>query len=390
MVRAVRSLTILALLAAGLTSCAWAHDLRLMIPQRGVLSPVQRLNRDGVQAVRHHQYEKAEALFYKAYLYDPADPFTLNNLGYISELEGKLPRAEKFYKLAGEQGSNATIAMSNMDALKGKPMADALTGLADVPMQVNRMNVQAIDLLNQNRYFEAATVLDKARKLQPDNPFTLNNLGVAEEGIGDYQDALTHYRQAAQSGSKEPVVVTLDRSWRGKPVSQMAAASEKRLERHIRNVGEDRARAAMLTWRGVAALNANDSGAAAADFRKAYALQPDSAFTLNNIGYVSELGGDVETAQFFYSRAARAAGANGRVGLATDSASQGLRASAVTSGNQQAMSAVLAEYRRRARQQTGPVLLVPRGSLSQPSEPKQQTGGKPATNTTGATAPESH
>jgi Flp pilus assembly protein TadD len=389
-VRVVRSLVVLTGLAVSLASCAWAHDLRLMIPERGVLSPVQRLNRDGVQAVRHHQYEKAEALFYKAYLYDPSDPFTLNNLGYISELQGKLSRAEKFYKLAAEQGSSATIAMSNADALKGKPMMDAVTGLADVPMQVNRLNVQAIDLLGQNRYFEAATVLDKALKLQPENPFTLNNLAVAEEGTGDYQDALAHYRQAASSRSTEPVVVTLDRSWRGKPVSEMAAASAKRLERHIRSVGEERAQAAMLTWRGVAALNANDSRAAAADFRKAYTLQPDSAFTLNNIGYVSELDGDVETAQFFYGRATQAAGAGSRVGLATDTGSQGLRASRVAAANQQAMSTALEQYRRRARQQTGPVELIPRGSLTQPSQPKQQTGGKAATNTTGATVPETH
>ena len=68
---------------------------------------MQRLNREGVDAIRKHQYEKAEAIFYKAYLYDPADPFTLNNLGYISELQGQLDRAHKFYTLASEQGSAA-------------------------------------------------------------------------------------------------------------------------------------------------------------------------------------------------------------------------------------------------------------------------------------------
>lgn len=389
MSRGIRPFLIAAALLPLLPLPAWAHDLRLMIPQRGVLTPVQRLNRDGVQAVRHHQYDKAEGLFYKAYLYDPADPFTLNNLGYISELEGKLSRAQKFYKLAGEQGSTATIAMSNSDALKGKPMIDAVNGLADVPMQVNRMNVQAIDLLGQNRYFEAASLLDRALKLQPDNPFTLNNLGVAEEGTGDYQDALMHYQQAADSRSTEPVVVTLDRSWRGKPVSRMAAASAKRLQRRIHDTGEEQARAAMLTWRGVAALNANDSRAAAADFRKAYTLQPESAYTLNNIGYVSELSGDVETAQYFYGRATSASGANSRVGLATDSAMQGARAAAVTASNRDLMSAALAAYRRRARQQTGPITLVPRGSLTDHPQPKQQTGPKPATNATETTAPKS-
>src|SRR5712672_2914853 len=86
---------------------AWAHDgRRITIPMRGRLTPVQRLNREGVDAVKKRELQKAEELFYKAYLYDPADPFTLNNLGYIAELEGQLDRANYFYKLASEQGSD--------------------------------------------------------------------------------------------------------------------------------------------------------------------------------------------------------------------------------------------------------------------------------------------
>ncbi|MHB1858453.1 MAG: tetratricopeptide repeat protein, partial [Acidobacteriaceae bacterium] len=63
---------------------AWAKDLRITVPKHSHLTPVQRLNREGVEAVRKHEYEKAEAMFYRAYLYDASDPFTLNNLGYIS------------------------------------------------------------------------------------------------------------------------------------------------------------------------------------------------------------------------------------------------------------------------------------------------------------------
>ncbi len=81
---------------------------------------VQRLNREGVDAVRKKQYEKAEAIFYKAYLYDPTDPFTLNNLGYISELQGQLDRALKLYALAAEQGGEAFIDRSNAQAAGGQ------------------------------------------------------------------------------------------------------------------------------------------------------------------------------------------------------------------------------------------------------------------------------
>src|SRR5580698_3165322 len=104
-------------------SQAWAADvLTIKIPRHSELTPVQRLNREGVEAVKKQQYEKAATLFYKAYLYDPADPFTLNNLGYISELQGELDRARKFYALASEQSSNANIDRSNAKQLEGKPM----------------------------------------------------------------------------------------------------------------------------------------------------------------------------------------------------------------------------------------------------------------------------
>src|SRR5579859_6652119 len=96
-------------IAAALPRPARAGDLKINIPKRSKLTPVQRLNREGVEAVRKHNYKKAEKLFYKAYLFDPDDPFTLNNLGYISELQGQLDRAQRFYALAAEQSSEAIV-----------------------------------------------------------------------------------------------------------------------------------------------------------------------------------------------------------------------------------------------------------------------------------------
>src|SRR5580698_2314917 len=152
---------------------ARAGDLKLTIPRRSQLTLVQRLNRDGVDALRKQQYEKAETLFYKAYLFDPADPFTLNNLGYISELQGQLDRAQKFYSLASEQASDAVIDRANTTRLEGKPMREAFAGLNDVPMQANRMNVEAMRLLSESRVPEADLLLQKALVLDPRNIFTL-------------------------------------------------------------------------------------------------------------------------------------------------------------------------------------------------------------------------
>src|ERR1035437_6144443 len=321
------SLKIIAFIAvvAGL-GCqhAFARDgLTITFPKRSKLTPVQRLNREGVELVQKHQYERAGAVFYKAYLYDPTDPFTLNNLGYISELQGQLDRAHKFYTLASGQGTNATIDRSNAKQLEGKPMRYAFETLQDVPMRANRMNVDAMDLLSHGRGFEAVALLQKTLPLDPQNAFTLNNLGVADEAIGDYDNALKYYRQASDSRSTEPVVVTVSESWRGKPVSRMAAASAMRLEARIRNMDPAQARAIKFTLHGVTATNQNDWPVARRDFLEAYSLDPNSAFSLNNRGYVAERDGDLETAQFFYSKARQADDSTARVGLATESSAEG-------------------------------------------------------------------
>src|ERR1700728_2926974 len=281
-------LAVLVLLLSGSSLQAWGRDVSITIPLRSKLSPVQRLNREGVEAVKQRKYAKAEALFYKAYLYDPADPFTLNNLGYISEYQGQLEQAHKFYQLASEQSSNAAIDLSSAKSLEKQPMRAALEGLQDLPMRVNRMNVEAMRLLSQDRAFESAALLEEALALEPRNPFTLNNLAVAEETIGDYTKAIKNYNLASDSHSSEPVIVTQDRAWTGKSVSAMAAASAKRLQRRMQDTNSNDVQAAMFNLRGVYAANQNNWTAAVQDFLRAYSVDPENAFSVNNRGYVAE------------------------------------------------------------------------------------------------------
>lgn len=371
--RQLKSVALFAVIAGFGVQSAWPRDLRVRIPKSSHLTPVQRLNREGVDAISRHQYEKAEALFYKAYLYDAVDPFTLNNLGYISELEGNLNRAQKFYALASEQGCNALIDLSSAKQLEGKPMTYALNSLQDVPMHVNQMNVAAIELLSQDRNVEADQILQRALSLEPQNPFTLNNLGVAEEARGDFENALKYYDDAASSRASEPVVIAADRSWRGKPVSEMAANSAQRLRKRMQNLGTAETRATMLTFRGVSATNQNDWSAARHDFLQAYSLDPDSAFSLNNRAYVAEKDGDLETAQFYYSKARKADDASARVGLATQSAAKGERLTVVAGESGLMVDNELAQYSQAERMQKGPVQLIPRyNSPTKPAEtPKQ-------------------
>ena len=358
--RRLGSLAWIAVIAPLLLQNAWSQNLRITFPRYSELTPVQRLNREGVSAIRNHQYDKAEGIFYKAYLYDPADPFTLNNLGYISELQGKLDRALKFYALATEQGSNAVIDRSNASQLEGKPMNYAFSSLKNVAMRVNRMNVQAIELLSHRESFEADLLLREALALDPRNPFTLNNLGVAEEATGDYETALKYYTAAADSGSTEPVIVTLKDSWRGRPVVELAAESARRVKKRIDETAAAELHAAMLTLQGVSATNRNDWPTARKDFLQAYSIDPHSAFSLNNLGYVAEKDGDLETAQLLYAKARKADDADARIGLATDRSAEGKHLVTVATDSDRKVDSEIDQSAQAVHRETGPVQLIRR------------------------------
>lgn len=390
-----RPLTLIAVLVVG-TAC-WPSSTRaqatikITIPRRSSLTLVQRLNREGVKAIQQHDYTKAAGFFYKAYLYDPADPFTLNNLGYISEMQGQLDRADKFYKLAAEQGSNADIDLSNVKRLEGEPMQTALAGIRDTPMRVNRINVDAMRLLSEHRGAEASSLLQQALSLNPHDPFTLNNLGVAYQAMGDYGHAMEYYSAAAGFGSGEIVVVTKDPAWQGKPVSEIAEDNAKNLQRQLEGYGSAESQSLELSLRGVQAENQNNWLAARQDFMRAYSLDPTNAFSLNNRGYVAERDGDLESAQYFYQKAGQAQGAGLPVGLATDQSASGLALSRVAFGSLGKVDGALVTYSQQRRNQSGPVELTPRGggasknnspsSPSPPNSPNTQPGSTaPQTN----------
>ena len=339
---------------------ARAGDLKITLPKKSELTPVQRLNREGVDALRKNQYEKARSLFYKAYLYDPDDPFTLNNLGYIAELDGQVGRAQQFYELASKEPTDAVIDKASIADMKGHSFNEALAGLQDVPMQINRANVQAIRLISEGRAPEADLLLQKTLKLSPHNVFTLNNMGVAKEMEGEFEEAIKYYNAAAAQNSSDPAIVTLNTAWRGKPVAEMAAANARKLQQRLESEQTIEARVQRLNLQGVSAINRNDWPAARADFMKAYSMDPNDAFCLNNLGYVSEMEGDRETAQFFYEKAQKAQGAVARVGLATRHAAEGMPLFAVAQDSDQKVEAKVEEAAAMRRRRGGPIQLKTR------------------------------
>jgi Flp pilus assembly protein TadD len=359
-----------AVMAASLAWAPGAHgkDLKITLPKRSHLTAVQRLNQEGVEHIRKHRYEKAEAAFYKAYLLDPDDPFTLNNLGYVAELQGQVDRAQQFYGLAGEQASDAVIYRASSRKVEGRTMKEALA-IPEMPLQINHDNVEAVRLLSQGRAPEADLLLQKVLKENPQNIFTLNNLGVTKEMEGDPQTALKYYDSAAAMQSEASAVVTLNRSWRGKPVSEMAAQNAKNLRARMESEKTAQDQVAELNIRGVSDVNRNDLGAAADAFRKAYALDPNNVFAINNIGYVSEIEGDRETAQFFYDKAEAMGGV--KVGLATRRSAEGLSLSQVASDSEKKVDDKVAQQQAVVRQQRQPIVLRRRDNsvVQEPSTP---------------------
>jgi len=331
--------------------------LKISIPKRGKLTPVQRLNREGVEAVQKNQLEKAESLFYKAYLFDPDDPFTLNNLGYISELKGEVERAQRFYDLASQQETEATIDRASSKTAEGKGFKEAVNDIGDARLRINRANVEAIRLMDEGRVSEAEAILQRALAWDPRNPYTLNNMGVVQEMEGDFDQALKYYTAVAETHSTEPVIVTLNRKWRGKPISEVAADSEKKVRQRLQTDEGNEARVARLNLQGVAAINRNDRQDARRYFQQAYALDQENAFSLNNLGYIAELDGDSETAQVFYERARTAQRANVRVGSATARSAEGMKLFEVANDSNRKIDTKIAEQREARRHETGPIRL---------------------------------
>jgi len=350
---------------------AHAKDLKITLPKRSHLTTVQRLNQEGVLQTHKHRYEKAETLFYKAYLLDPDDPFTLNNLGYIAELQGQVDRAQRFYQLAAEQATEAVVYRSSSSKVEGRTMKEALA-IPDMSLQANHDNVEAVRLLSQGRAPEADILLQRVLKENPQNIFTLNNMGVAKEMEGESEAALKYYDSAAGAHSDAAAVVTLNRSWRGKPVTEMAAQNAKNLRSRLEAQKTPEEKVAELNIRGVSDINRNDLSAAKQAFRNAYSLDPNNVFALNNIGYLSEIEGDRETAQFFYDKAQALGGAGTRVGLATRRSAEGMSLSQVAADSQAKVDAKVSQERAARRRQREPILLRRRDNsvVEEPSTPQ--------------------
>jgi len=362
----VTGLLAIQLLAA--TSVAVAGDLRVPLPQRGVSTPTQKLNRDGVAELKRGHQDKAKRLFYRAYLLDPEDPFTLNNLGYVAELEGDADRALRYYALAARSHTAAVIDVSSEAALEGKPLDEAFRQVKDSDEESSRLNERAIVLLQQGQVFEARNLLRSALPRHPHDPFLLNNLGYAMEAVGDLEGALRGYSGAASMHSTQPIVVTPRLKWRGRPISEVAAENAVAVSHQIARGEGVEAASARLNLRGVAALNDNNAPVAREFFLQAYQRDSQNAFTLNNLGYLAELAGDRESAEMYYEAARSGRDANARVSYATRRDAEGRKIDNLADHNQLDVEATLKAIQETKRREHQPIELKRRDGTSVSNE----------------------
>jgi Flp pilus assembly protein TadD len=357
-------------------SPAMAQDIRIPLPKRSKPTPVQQLNRDGVKAIQKRDFNHAKKLFYRAYLIDPNDPFTLNNLGYIAELEGDLDRAQRYYALAADVSSEATVDRASNDLDEGRMVREVAGNAQDRNLRVTKLNVEAMSLLMKSRAPEADVILQKALAIDRRDAFTLNNMGYAKEQEGDLDKALSYYTAAASTRSQERVVVTANSDWRGKPISEIADRNSKKVRKLMEEIREDHEKqVAMLNLRGVSALNRNDRNEARQDFEKAYRLDPNNAFTVNNMGYLSELEGDRETAEYFYTKARESDHAGATVRTATRKDAEGHKVADVAEDSNSKVDAAMEATVEALRRQGGPVQLQHRdhSTVAPPQSPPESS-----------------
>jgi Flp pilus assembly protein TadD len=359
---------------------AFGEGLRITIPKRSESTPVQKLNQAGVREIQKHHLDKAKRLFYRAYLIDPDDPFTLNNLGYISELQGEIDRAQRYYQLAAQENNSQTvIAMASSRKLEGHKLSDVTTSYGSLELRINRGNILAMSLLEQGRNPEAEDILRETLKLDPRNPFTLNNLGFVMESEGDLQSALRYYNDASITHSVEPIVVSLDPHLRGKPISDIAFRNEEAVRARLASERSNQDQAARLQVQGVSALNHNDPEKAYQDFQQAYKLDPQDAFSLNNMGFVSEAQGDEETANEFYNAAQRSGDSGLPVKIASHHEMVGEAVGQVAGSNSQSSEADLQAEAEAKRRNNAPIVLRRRDNTPV-TAPQTQTPRPPLDN----------
>jgi len=170
--------------------------------------------------------------------------------------------------------------------------------------------------------------------------------------------------------------VTLHKGWRGKPIRDIAEDNSKAVQKVLERGESPEQRIARLNLRGVSAINRNERSMGRQYFEQAYKIDPNNSFTLNNMGYLAEMDGDRETAQYLYAKAREGGASEAKVALATRRDMEGQRMGAVAAVNDQTVNDAMERDLEARRRQGGIVALLNRKSnapVTEPAEPVHPT-----------------
>jgi tetratricopeptide (TPR) repeat protein len=175
------------------------------------------------------------------------------------------------------------------------------------------------------------------------------------------------------------VIVSVNRDWRGRAISEVADENARKVRKLMVKEQTSGAKVARLNLEGVSAMNRNDRRTARDYFDQAYKLDPADAFTLNNMGFLAELDGDRETANFYYEKAAEAKRHKETVTVATRPEAEGKKVESIAQNSNQKVDQGMKADLETKRRQGGEVVLKRRDGttvtapeVQQQQEPKQE------------------
>src|SRR5262249_42110614 len=153
----------------------------------------------------------------------------------------------------------------------------------------------------------------------------------------------------------------------------IADRNARKLRRQMEDLRSDpQKQVALLNLRGVSALNRNDLAEARRDFEQAYRRDPNDAFTINNMGYLAELEGDRETAEFYYAKARGAAHSSATVYTATRRDAEGRKVADVSQENDNKVDAAMEASIEARRHSAAPSTPELKRRTNAPAAPPQQ------------------
>jgi Flp pilus assembly protein TadD len=135
---------------------------------------VARLNLQGVSAMNRNDRKTARQDFEQAYKLDPRNAFTINNMGFLAELEGDKETAQSYYRQAqAARRSHNRVAVATRTEAEGRAVgqvAEQSTALLDSSLESDAEAKRRVGGGPVLRTRDNRVVIDKPSN--PDTPYT--------------------------------------------------------------------------------------------------------------------------------------------------------------------------------------------------------------------------